>query len=380
MQISDFGDYDALLAVATGDRAYAFLVPTGVRQRSPRSSALQRNEIEPALRQRRLGGCGRRRGATVWTTAGLDSRRVRASRWYRAAGALVDRRPGRRWRCGCGRGGGAASGAKPSSPRPSGSTPPTPTRWPPCRSTRSTTCPSRSSSTSTTRCAPATTNWPWRSRNSAPQQTEPFSRAVDNAKTTLAQAFNVRQILDDAVPETPQQRRDLLTRVVVAAAQGRPGTGRATGGLREAARPGDQRAVPAGRADPADGRPHRAHRPVRAGAGRAAQPIRRCRTDFGRRQRRRPPSSGWLSPIRTSPARATLVARPVAASRWALVDAIRAAESSLGQARSLLDAVDSAGVDINRAVAALPPLIADIQNGINQADGQLQQGKTTAPA
>ena len=59
----------------------------------------------------------------------------------------------------------------------------------------------------------------WRSRNSAPTQTEPFSRAVGNAKTTLAQAFNVRQILDDAVPETPQQRRDLLTRVIVAAAK-----------------------------------------------------------------------------------------------------------------------------------------------------------------
>ena len=50
-------------------------------------------------------------------------------------------------------------------------------------------------------------------------QTEPFSRAVANAKTTLSQAFNVRQILDDAVPETPQQRRDLLTRVIVAAAK-----------------------------------------------------------------------------------------------------------------------------------------------------------------
>ena len=52
-----------------------------------------------------------------------------------------------------------------------------------------------------------------------PDQTEPFTRAVTNAKTTLAQAFNVRQILDDAVPESVQQRRDLLTRVVVAAAK-----------------------------------------------------------------------------------------------------------------------------------------------------------------
>ena len=51
------------------------------------------------------------------------------------------------------------------------------------------------------------------------KDTAPFSKAVVDAKTTLAQAFNVRQILDDAVPETPQQRRDLLTRVIVAAAK-----------------------------------------------------------------------------------------------------------------------------------------------------------------
>ena len=51
------------------------------------------------------------------------------------------------------------------------------------------------------------------------RQTEPFTRAVNDAKVTLDQAFNVRQQLDDAIPETPAQRRDLLTRVVVAAAK-----------------------------------------------------------------------------------------------------------------------------------------------------------------
>ena len=71
-----------------------------------------------------------------------------------------------------------------------------------------------------------------------------------------------------------------------------------------------------------------------------------------------------------------LVARPVG-QQMGLVDAVRAAESSLGQARSLLDAVDTAGADINRAVAALPAAITDIKNGINQANGQLQQGPST---
>ena len=77
-------------------------------------------------------------------------------------------------------------------------------------------------------------------------------------------------------------------------------------------------------------------------------------------------------------ARASWRARP--ASRCGLVDAIRAAESALGQARTMLDAVDSAATDINRAVAALPSAIADIQNGINQAAGQLRQPNRRTPA
>ena len=111
-------------------------------------------------------------------------------------------------------------------------------------------------------------------------QTEPFSRAVTNARTTLAQAFNVRQILDDAVPETQLQRRDLLTRVVVAAAkadQELDAQSEAFEKLRDLA---DQCAESAGRAHPADGRPHRPHWPVGAGAGSTAQPIRRRRADF----------------------------------------------------------------------------------------------------
>jgi hypothetical protein len=40
----------------------------------------------------------------------------------------------------------------------------------------------------------------------------------------------------------------------------------------------------------------------------------------------------------------------------------------------LLDAVDSAGIDIHSAAARLPAAIADLQNGINQAGSQLAQG------
>ena len=72
-----------------------------------------------------------------------------------------------------------------------------------------------------------------------------------------------------------------------------------------------------------------------------------------------------------------LVRRP-AGQQAGLVDAMRAAESALGQARTLLDAVDSAATDINRAVATLPAAIADIQNGIDRPAAQLAAGQHPA--
>ena len=51
------------------------------------------------------------------------------------------------------------------------------------------------------------------------ERTQPFTQAVNNAKAALSQAFTVRQQLDDDTPETPAQRRELLTRVIVSAAR-----------------------------------------------------------------------------------------------------------------------------------------------------------------
>ena len=56
-----------------------------------------------------------------------------------------------------------------------------------------------------------------------------------------------------------------------------------------------------------------------------------------------------------------------------LVDAFHAAESALGQARSLLDAVDSAAGDIRHAIATLPSTMADIQANIDRANEQLKR-------
>jgi uncharacterized membrane protein YgcG len=206
------------------------------------------------------------------------------------------------------------------------------------------------------------------------EQTEPFNRAVANAKTTLAQAFNVRQILDDAVPETPQQRRDLLTRVVVAAAK----ADRELDGQREAFEQLRDLVINA---------PNRLDAltqqmvDVTARIAPSEQALAALHKQFSDSA-----LASVAGNVETAKQRLTfadqnvtngraLVSRP-AGRQAGLVDSIRAAESALGQARTLLDAIDSAGTDINRAVATLPAAIADIQNGINQAGTLVAQGNT----
>jgi len=207
------------------------------------------------------------------------------------------------------------------------------------------------------------------------KDTAPFSQAVRNAKTTLAQAFNVRQILDDAVPETPAQRRDLLTRVVVAAAKADRELDAQRGAFEQL-------------------------RDLVINAPTRLDEMTQQMVDLTARLE---PSEQTLATLRKQFAESALasvagnvdtakqrlafadqnittgrnlVSRPVG-GQTGLVDAVRAAESALGQARSLLDAVDSAATDINRAIATLPSAITDIQNGIKTAGDQLAQGHTS---
>jgi TPM domain len=204
------------------------------------------------------------------------------------------------------------------------------------------------------------------------KDTAPFTAAVANAKTALAQAFNVRQILDDAVPESPQSRRDLLTRVIVAAAK--------------ADRQLDaQRDAFAALRDLIINAPSRLDTMTQqmvdltARLDPAQRTLATLHTQFS--DTALAAVAGNVDTARQRLAFAdqnitnarTLVARP-AGHQSGLVDAVRAAESALGQARTLLDAIDSAATDINRAVAGLPAAIADIEAGITAVAGQLAQG------
>ncbi len=210
------------------------------------------------------------------------------------------------------------------------------------------------------------------------KDTAPFVAAVANAKTTLSQAFNARQILDDSVPETELERRDLLTRVVVAAAK----ADRRLDEQREAFQRLRDLVIDAparldaltqqmveltARLEPAQ------QTLVSLHAQYADSALTSVTGNVDAAKQRLAFADQNIGNARA------LVAKP-ADRQLGLVDAVRAAESALGQARTMLDAIDSAATDINRAIAGLPAAIADIQAGITHAAEQLAQGNVAHAA
>ncbi|BBZ54955.1 TPM domain-containing protein [Mycolicibacterium phocaicum] len=198
------------------------------------------------------------------------------------------------------------------------------------------------------------------------RDTAPFTTAVQNAKAAMAQAFSVRQRLDDAVPETPQQRRELLTQVVLAAARAdRELEDRRTAfhQLRDLVINAptrlealtQQMVALTARIEPAQQTLNGLHGQFTESALASV-----AGNVDGARERL------TFADQNITAARG-LVSKP-ADSQAALVNAIRAAESALGQAQRLLDSVDSAATDIAHAISALPAAITDIQNGIKAAE------------
>jgi uncharacterized membrane protein YgcG len=367
-RLSDISGHDAILAIATQDRAYAFLPPTTAAGGFDVTS-LRVNQIEPKLRQDDWAG------AAIAAANGLNASTSSRSTisWFGVLVALAvlalailvlwlwTRQRHRKRRAAEL---AAARRVDPSDPNALAAV-----------SLDALDDLSRSIVVEVDNAVRTSDNeLALAVEEFGQDQTEPFSRAVANAKTTLAQAFNVRQTLDDAIPETPQQRRDLLTRVVVAAAK----ADRELDAQREAFEQLRDLVINA---------PSRLDAltqqlvDVTARIAPSEQALAALRKQFSQTA-----LSSVAGNVETAKQRLAfadqnisdgraLVARP-AGSQSGLIDSVRAAESALGQARTLLDAVASAGTDINRAVTSLPAAVADIQNGIGQAGELLAQGNT----
>lgn len=367
-RLSDLGNNDALLAVATADRSYAFLVSNGISEISTgKVDALRRNQIEPALHR------GDWAGAAAVAAGGLDAAAAPAEvSWVpilialaavAAAGVVVLlvarylRR--RRHRAGL----TAARRVDATDPNALAGVP-----------VFALDALSREKVVEVDNAVRTSANELQLAVDEfGDERTRPFAQAVAAAKAAMEHAFTVRQQLDDDIPETPAQQRDLLTGVIVTASKAdrELETQRASFEqlrdlvLNAPARLDDltQRLVElTGRIPAAERHLLELHGEFDATA-----------------------LSSVSGNVKTAQDRAAFAERsitrargladhPVTGGQSDLVDALRAAESGLGQGRALLDAVDNAARDIRHAVATLPEAITDAEAGIAQASAQLQGG------
>jgi uncharacterized membrane protein YgcG len=366
---SNLGAYDAILAVATVDRAYAFEVPTTVKNVSQSQvDNLRRNEVEPALRRGDWSAAAVA-AANGLNTSGSTGAKVSLSTVLVPIGVVVFLLAGlllvMQWRRRRRRAAELAAAQRVDATDPDALASLSVDALDDLSKTKVVDV-DNAVRTSDNELALAVEEF-------GTDRTQPFTRAVGNAKAALVQAFTIRQQLDDAIPETPAQRRDLLTRVIVSAAQADRELNAQTAAFRELRdlvlnaptmldTLTQQLVDLTARMAPSQQKLAGLHNEFESTA------LASVSGNVRAAQERLTFADQTISRARE------LAARPVAGEQAELVDDVRAVESALGQARALLDAVDSAESDIKRAAGMLPSAIADIQNGIAQADAQLHQG------
>jgi hypothetical protein len=372
--ISDLSNEDAILAVATGQRSYAFLVPSAAAGgSSTKVDSIRKDRIEPALKSsdwvgaataaaNGLASAGKKSGSGTGGGMSLAPLIVLAGGGLVFIGGMMlwsRRRRNKRHEA-------DVAAAKNVDPTDSEALASVPIDALDDLSKSIVVQVDNAVRTSANELVLAVEEF-------GQAQTRPFAGAVDSARETLKQAFTVRQKLDDRVPEPLPERRDLLTRVVVSAARANRELETQTAAFHQ------MRDLVFSAPERLDALTQQLVT-VTARLEPSEKKIAQLRTEFD--------ESALASVSRNVNAARErvefadqaitrgreLAAKPVAGEVSDLVDCVRGAESSLQQATTMLDAVDSAASDIRRAVSTLPSAIEDIQRGINQASEQLAQG------
>lgn len=370
--VSDLGNEDAILAVATGQRSYAFLVPAAAAGgTSTKIDDIRRNRIEPALHNSDWAGAATAAASGLATmgsgggsggTVSLVPVLVIAGIGLLAISGMVLLSKRRRRR----RHESAVSAAKRLDP-----TDPTALAAVPIDALDEL---SRSMVVDVDNAVRTSANeLVLAVEEFGTAATAPFAAAVDSARETLKQAFTVRQKLDDDVPEPLPERRDLLTRVVVSAAKANRELSAQTEAFHQ------MRDLVINAPERLDGLTRQLVT-VTARVEPSEKTLTGLHTEFAetalqsvaRNVNAARERLGFADEAITRGRE--LAAKPVAGEVGELVDCVRGAESALQQANTMLNAVDSAATDIRRAVSALPAAIEDVQKGIVSAGEQLAQG------
>ncbi|MFF0458330.1 TPM domain-containing protein [Nocardia africana] len=202
--------------------------------------------------------------------------------------------------------------------------------------------------------------------------TAPFAAALESAKQAMAHAFSIRQRLDDDIPESPDQRRDLLVELIATC-------GRADAELDDKVAEFD------------------AMRNLLIDAPQRLDALTRDVVDLTVRLPRSEETLRRLlaaqpesvtAPVRDNVTMARerigfaentieqgrqAAAEPVG-RQGGVVAAIRGAEAAVTAARTLLDAVDTAETDITQARAGLPAAIDELGRDLETAQGLTEHG------
>ena len=367
---SDFGTYDALLAVATTGRAYAFLVPSAVKSVTPSQvDSVRRNQIEPALRNNDWSGAAVAAADGLNTTPGSANRVLFLVALGGIVAALVVllivmRHRARRRRA------AALAAARRVDPTDADALADVPLQALDDLSRSMVVDVDNAVRTSSNELTLAVEEF-------GAGRTEPFSKAVTNAKAALSQAFTVRQHLDDDTTLPAEQRRQLLTQVIVTAASADRELDSQTEAFEQL------RNLVINAPSLLDGLTQQ-YVELTTRVAPTEQRLAELHNEFDTAA-----LTSVSGNVATAKERLAFADRNIGSARAAadqsatagrqtgLVDSFRAAESALGQARALLDAVDSAADDIRHAIAELPTVIAEVQAGVEHANRQLQKTQKT---
>ena len=207
-----------------------------------------------------------------------------------------------------------------------------------------------------------------------PERTRSFTRAMNHSTTTLQKAFGIRQRLDDSIPESPEQRREMLVEIISSC-------GQADDALdAQAAEFAEMRNLLINASSKLDELTQRTI-DVRARLPKAEETLAALQAEFNEEMLQSVDDNVQISSASLDEAEKSLsAAREIeakpAGQQGGLVAHIRDAEHAIEVSDRNLAGVENARTNISEAKAGLPALIEEVEGEIREAGQIKNQGRS----
>ncbi|OZC56741.1 hypothetical protein CH267_10065 [Rhodococcus sp. 06-621-2] len=366
---SDFGQRDVLLAVATVDRSYYLAVDTSLdRITASEQTDIRTDDVEPALREQDWSGAAIVAAGSLGEAYASSGSGGSSTPWLIGAGVVVVA------------GGGAVvySSRRNKARRQAGidaahNIDPTDTAALSALPLEILDARAHTMLVETDNAVRSSEEELSIARSEFGDTTSaPFITAFEEAKKALGTAFEIRQRLDDAIPETPEQRRSMLIQIISSC-------GRADHELNSRVAEFESMRDLLINADSKLDSLTQAVVELTVRVPESDAVLKALHTEFAE-----PALASISSNITMAQEDIELAERNIEVGREAatkpagqqgeLVSAIRTAEKAVDQARALLDGVDHAQNDIRNAIATLPAAIDDVRRDIQNAATLAEHG------